>query len=198
MPSTRMRIESPARVDGTHDRRAAGEIAQIVEALLLGRAARRCFVRHDFAASGVERAGDVLERGDDDFGLRVEGDLGGAQRFRIARIGHRDANAALGAGERKDRRLAQEPLAESAPERLRRGQFRERGAAQVEALGDLVGKILRREIAGLEQSAQRQPRRARVLRELGPLRPHQATRRQRLEHAQRTIRGRSDAFAWLI
>ena len=144
------------RVERAHHGGAAGEIAQIVEALLLRRAARRRLARLLVARAGLERAGDILERGDDDAGGAVQRDLGRAQSFRVGGIGHRDADAALDGRERKERGLAQEAFAEAARQRGRRHHLRQRHKFQAKGLGDLFGEIMRRQIARLKHGAQRQ------------------------------------------
>ena len=107
------------RVEGAHDGRAAGEIAQVVEALLLG-AARAAPLQHPrslrcLASSALAMSSNEATTTS---AFASKRDLRGAQRLRVAGVGHSEANAAVGVGIRKNRGLAQKPLAEPAPERL--------------------------------------------------------------------------------
>ena len=126
-------------VDGAHHRRAAGQIAQIVEIVLLGRA-------DGLGRGGVvrlaERGGDVLERGDDDFDRRAEHEFRRLARLSIHRVAHRQDRPAVGGGEGKDGDVAQEPGREPIGERRRACQFGQRRLAQGEELGRGRGDVV--------------------------------------------------------
>ena len=93
-------------VDGAHDRRAAGEIAQALD-VVVGARALRVLRRGFFAAETLaENDRDVFEGGDGEGDLAAKNDFGGAGGGAIAGIGDGEAEGPVGAKERKHRGLA--------------------------------------------------------------------------------------------
>ena len=90
-------------IDRTHDGRAAGQVAQIVHALIGGpdlalAAAAGCFDGIMFVA---QNRCDVLERGRYDFEGLSKNDFRSPQRLSVSRIARRNRNRSIAGFERE-------------------------------------------------------------------------------------------------
>ena len=118
-------------VDRAHDRRAAGEIAQafdivlvrLPEAVDLGgvfrAVARKALIQHD---------GQIVECGNPDFDRGAENDLGRASCRKVGRVRHRKQDAAIGGLIGKYQGFAQKALREGRNQRRSLQHFLERHA----------------------------------------------------------------------
>ena len=93
-------------VDGAHNRRAAGKIAQAFDVVVADGAARALRRRQApgivLAEALLQRGFDVLKRTDLEHDIVAEHDLGRSNRGRVARIGDGDDVSAIGRAIRKD------------------------------------------------------------------------------------------------
>ena len=109
-------------VDGAHDRRAAGEVAQAVDAFFGGAGSladgrRRPLLFGTQALRQGRR--DIVERGDGDHDRTAEHDLGAPLRDDIGRIGDSETKSSVACVEGKHHGLAQEASREAIGERRR-------------------------------------------------------------------------------
>ena len=174
-PSTRMRTMRPLRlrldmdvaraqldrpfdeiVDGAHDRSAARQVAQAVDAFFRfdasggGRAGGVDFVAAEALA---QRGLDVVEGGDPDLDRPRKGDLDRLAGVAIAWIRHGEAETALAGHERIDRCVAQKTPGEMLVRQGRRQELRQPQTRQAVKGGGLVGQLMGGELARLPDLA---------------------------------------------
>ncbi len=143
-------------VDGAHHGRAAGKIAQAVDAFVVaGALAFRRFLGPFRVRPQTlgERRRDVLERGDGDLDRPAEHDFHAFLRRDVVGIADRQAKSVLARRERKDRRFAQEPLGEAPGQRMRAHQLGQRQPRQLKKRGDFLGEVMGRDVARFPQLA---------------------------------------------
>ena len=144
-------------VDRAHDRRAAGQVPQIVDVLFSGPGLALPSVRRDAVVAfklGAQSGRDVLERGRYKLERRSENDFSRLQRLSIARIARGQRIGSVGCLEGEYRSLAQKPRREEIRQRMEFRQLQKRQLTQAEKCGDFVGEFMRGEICQFPQSLQ--------------------------------------------